>query len=451
MHFFVDNFRNHIRIIPEEEIETKKNVLDEIPLSLLSSLKFFLLSVVYKVVIQNEESYLSMMVHIDDTQDSNRKYFDWINSVLEEYNSIIDDVVSRDYLYNEFEDVYNDLLKTSKNVPSLSELLDYLSEALMYFQVHLLQSNADNDVDWDDVMTKGHILVGANMLNRGFTVEKLSTTFMPRTNSTIATADTIEHRCRFFGYKMKYIDVCRIYVSQKACDEFTDYVEHEEILRNALKHSKNLKEYKEQIGTLIISQALKPTRKNILSSDKYVRDNLFGWKQFRTTDFLDENLNVLEDFVNQYKNDFILDRHFNSPARNHRYIDLPVDKAIFWLSKFSYYDIFLRDRRSSTIQYLRYIEENQKDYKVRFYHMAYEMIRDRKLEDDSKPINLQMGHSRDGIYPGDAYFKSDDILTVQLYHIRLEDTQLRMRYNGKQTCAMAIHYPEGVSFSYIQY
>ena len=77
----------------------------------------------------------------------------------------------------------------------------------LYFQVHLLQSNADNDVDWDDVTTKGHILVGANMLNRGFTVEKLSTTFMPRTNLATATADTIEQRCRFFGYKMKYIDV----------------------------------------------------------------------------------------------------------------------------------------------------------------------------------------------------------------------------------------------------
>ena len=210
-----------------------------------------------------------MMVHIDGTQDSNRKYFDWINSVLEEYNLIVDDAISQDDLRNEFTYAYDDLSKTVENIPSLDGLLEYLSEALVYFQVHLLQSNADNDVDWDDVTTKGHILVGANMLNRGFTVEKLSTTFMPRTNLTTATADTIEQRCRFFGYKMKYIDVCRIYVSQKACEEFTDYVEHEEILRTALKHSKNLKEYKKQIGTLIISQQLKPTRKNILSSDKY--------------------------------------------------------------------------------------------------------------------------------------------------------------------------------------
>jgi hypothetical protein len=135
-------------------------------------------------------------------------------------------------------------------------------------------------------------------------------------------------------------------------------------------------------------------------------------------------------------------------------VDLDIETAIYWLSRFQFYDLELRVRRTSTIQYLRYLLENGINSQVRFYQMSFSSLRKRKLEergDIIRPINLQMGHSRDGVYPGDTYFKSDNMITVQLHNIKLEDDQLRAEYNNVETCNLAIYYPEGLHFSYLEF
>ena len=437
-----------MRLIPEDEVDTRTNRLTECPESLIEALQFFVLSLIYKVIIKNDEPYLSMMVHIDGQQETNEKYHNWINEYLSDWFDIYDDPVGRRQLITEFNTAYVDLSKTVCELPSLTDLFDHFEKALLFTQTHLLQSGAENNVNWHEC--KGHILVGANMLNRGFTIERLSTTFMPRTNKSTANADTIEQRCRFFGYKKNYIEVCRIYLSDKALEEFTQYVEHEEILRNTLKSCNTLSEYKSIAETLILSKLLKPTRQNVLSK-KYVRENLAGWKQFRTADFTTSNLQLLKDFSTQYADEFQLSKIYDSEARNHRYVDLSIEEAINWLSRFASYDAILRDRKSSTIQYLKYIQGINPDYKVRFYQMSYQQVRERKLDHEDKPINMQIGHSPNWSYPGDANFKLDDVITIQLYHVKIKDPQLRIKYNNKETCNLAIHYPEGVSFSYVEF
>lgn len=65
---------------------------------------------------------------------------------------------------------------------------------------------------------------------------------MPRHTVGVATADTIEQRCRFFGYKMKYIKSCRVYLPEQSITNYVDYVDNEEELRTILKNSDTLKE-----------------------------------------------------------------------------------------------------------------------------------------------------------------------------------------------------------------
>lgn len=452
-YFFQENEKKYIRIIPEEEVETKRNPITKCPNSLDKALRQFILSIAYKVYIQQKEQYLSMMIHIDGLKDTNKKYKRWIDKKLETWYYLALDSISSDKLKSEFKDAYSDLANTIIDCPCIDDLFAHIADAILMTQTHLVQSGAESDINWEGA--KGHILVGANMLNRGFTIEKLSMTFMPRTTAGVATADTIEQRCRFFGYKEKYVDVCRIYVSEKARNEFAEYVEHEEILRKALKDCPNheLAEYKAITKQLILSDKLKATRSNILS-DEYIRYQMSEWKQYRTVDFAQENLNVFKQFVAQYENDFIRSEIYPQEARNHRYVDLDIEAAIYWLSRFQFYDLELRVRRTSTIQYLRYLLDNGNNSKVRFFQMSFFSLRKRKLEergDIVRPINLQMGHSRDGVYPGDQYFKSDNMITVQLHNIKLEDDQLRGEYNNVETCNLAIYYPEGLHFSYLEF
>ena len=77
-------------------------------------------------------------------------------------------------------------------------------------------------------------------------------------------------------------------------------------MRDALKRCPNhtIAEYKEQAKALIISHVLKPTRKNVLSKN-YVKHQMSSWKQYNTSDFLRENLDVMNVFVQNHIDDFI--------------------------------------------------------------------------------------------------------------------------------------------------
>ena len=71
-------------------------------------------------------------------------------------------------------------------------------------------------------------------MDRGFTVEGLTVTYMPR-GLGIGNADTVQQRGRFFGYKQSYMGLCRVFVGPDVRRAFRDYVEHEEDVRGELE------------------------------------------------------------------------------------------------------------------------------------------------------------------------------------------------------------------------
>ena len=76
----------------------------------------------------------------------------------------------------------------------------------------------------------GWILVGGQAMDRGFTVEGLTITYMPRGLGG-GQADTMQQRARFFGYKSGYLGFCRVFLERDTRQGFEDYVEHEEFMR----------------------------------------------------------------------------------------------------------------------------------------------------------------------------------------------------------------------------
>jgi hypothetical protein len=81
----------------------------------------------------------------------------------------------------------------------------------------------NNEINWANYSS--HILVGAEMLNRGYTVEGLAVSYMPRYSIGKSNADTIQQRCRFFGYKRNYLDSCRVFIPLDSTIEYREYVE----------------------------------------------------------------------------------------------------------------------------------------------------------------------------------------------------------------------------------
>lgn len=73
--------------------------------------------------------------------------------------------------------------------------------------------------DYDDKKDEGArvIAIGGIVLSRGLTLEGLMTSYYSR---NAGAYDTLLQMCRWFGYRPKYMDLCRIYLSQASIDQF---------------------------------------------------------------------------------------------------------------------------------------------------------------------------------------------------------------------------------------
>lgn len=68
--------------------------------------------------------------------------------------------------------------------------------------------------DYADVGARA-IAIGSMVLSRGLTLEGLMTSYYSR---NAGTYDTLLQMCRWFGYRPRYEDLCRVYLTQENID-----------------------------------------------------------------------------------------------------------------------------------------------------------------------------------------------------------------------------------------
>lgn len=451
--FFKNKDLQLISIIPDEEIYNHKdNPLKSIPNTLTHALREYLLSVAIVVLIQKRETFLSMMIHVDGRCDTNELFSNWAESTKQKWIDALRgpaDDFGTQMVRNSFRPAYESITRYMKDAPSFDETMNELVRAMIRTKVHLVQSGttAGQGISWKS--EKGHILVGADMLNRGFTIEHLSMSYMPRTSKGKSNADTIEQRCRFFGYKMNYIDVCRVYLSTKSLVEYNDYVDHEETLRAGLNQCESLAEFSKHSNAMLLADTLNPTRTNILSS-KLVRNKMSGWRQMISLECREQNNLYIRSFLEELPYDFeYCPDYEGNIVRNHRFVKIPITEFIEFFKRVSYGDVPNITRRNVTIQYLIYLRDIVGIDYVRLYELAYKA---KKLDDlrshKAKGLtNIQMGYAKNGSYPGDREFKADDTVCFQLHHYRVNEPMHEL--NGKDIYNFCIYYPENLATTFV--
>lgn len=455
-YFFKDRGMDLLSIIPDYEVyHHRNNPLKEMPDTLVRALQEFFLSVVIVALIQKREPFLSMMIHVDGRRDTNSRFCKWVSNIKQNW---IDALVKADndpgtqIIRNSFKPAYNSITKYMKSVPSFDKVIEELHIAMIKTKLHLVQSGggttADHRISWKSA--PGHILVGADMLNRGFTIERLSMSYMPRTTSGKSNADTIEQRCRFFGYKMNYIDVCRVFLSQKSLYEYQAYVDHEEALRTSLRECESQSKLSADSRTklLLLTEKLNPTRTNILSS-RLIRNKLSGWKQMISMDYIEENKQQILGFCEVYAGQFMNEIDYGGNImRNHRSVLIPIDEFVRFFRDIAYADVPNIVRRNVTIQYLLYLRDNQKISHVRLYEMAYSATSIKDLRSHKvDAINIQSGYASDDSYPGDKFFKVEETICFQLHHFRIK--QPLDPLDGKDVYNFCVYYPESLTASFV--
>lgn len=454
---------NLIKNIPDQEVFHKKyNPLKRMPKSLKDALMLHILAVaiVVKYLKVDGVNYLSMMVHPDNTKNWNKKFKSWIDAQLRSWKTSSrkpDGNDDKEEMFEEFEHLYPMAVEDYEpdDRPDFEDIRPLISDVLNDYKTYLVNTDKDaqTEIEWDNYSM--HILVGAEMLNRGFTIENLATTYMPRYTKGPSNADTIQQRCRFFGYKMDYIRSCRVFLPSWSVKDYIDYVNHEEELRSVLAATDNLATAERKI---LLSPRLKPTRQNVLPIS-VVNERLkgmHGLEAFESKSTIESNIALVKDFLVKHEADFDTIYKYNTKDRTHRGFKLSIDEAISFLSDFRFGNLNDATRKAATIRYLRYMagqEVNPIKY-VYFIQMAYDAdIRHREFVNETKRLKVGSNYfagpsskTDSTNYPGDMKIVGgEDAISIQLHRFYLDNATIDFPH---EAYTLAIYYPDALAINY---
>lgn len=260
--FFQKRVRELVKIVPDSEIYNPRNPLTEPPEGLQEALRVFLLGIA-DANIKGVDENRSMMVQAHQNTAPHQVYRSWIRALLDDWQAGIEAGGSyAEEVLAGFRDAYTELSVTVADLSPFESLIQNIPERAEELRVVEVNSTAqaEKNIKWKSAYY--WLLIGGMKLDRGFTVEGLTVTYMPRPISD--NADVLQQRARFFGYRGEYIDYCRVYILESARDAFEDYVDDEEFLRTSLKkhEGRPLADWKRDFT--LHGQFSRPTRASIV-------------------------------------------------------------------------------------------------------------------------------------------------------------------------------------------
>ncbi len=266
---FFQRSQGLVRCILDDEIPSAQNQLHGAPESLREALRLFFLGVAAGRLLRGSERNRSMLVHPSRLQDKHADYFNWVSAVRTEWLRLLgaDGDPDQASLLAEFQTAYANLAATYPQLPPFSDIEPVLWQEINRTQVWEVNARLGKtpDIVWQSGYA--HLLVGGQAMDRGFTVEGLTVTYMPR-GKGVGNADTIQQRARFLGYKRGYLGLCRVFLESDVQRAFSVYVSHEENVRAQLREqSASGRSLSEWRRAFFLDRSLKPTRRNVLDLD----------------------------------------------------------------------------------------------------------------------------------------------------------------------------------------
>jgi hypothetical protein len=261
------------------------------PDSLIESLRMFFVGCAVARV-RGEPRLRSMLVHPSQRTADHGVFLRWINAIIERWNAALLAPNEPDYrdTLEEFNAAYSSLQVTDAHLPPFEALVVPLRLSLSRVVRKEINSQDGSEVDWEN--GDDHILVGGEKLNRGYTVEGLTVTYMPR-DAGGWNADTLQQRARFFGYKESYLSLCRLFLHPQVIEAYRGYVRHEEDMRRQLKlhRGRPLREWRR---AFFLDASLRPTRRNVLADPFYrvLAQDVWFVQRWPHVDFAAEGRNL---------------------------------------------------------------------------------------------------------------------------------------------------------------
>lgn len=425
-------------VIPASEVPSAQNQFSSAPKSLQHALRLFLVGVSAGFALgEGNRSNRSMLIHPSTRTADHQTYWTWVTDMLGEWRSVFKaGGIDADELADCFREAYDELASTAgSSIPTFDVVKNGLKRALNTTEAIEVNRRQGGPVIIEWSQRYSWILVGGLAMDRGFTVEGLTVTYMPRGLGT-GNADSMQQRARFFGYKKGYLGYCRVFLSRDTKMGFENYVAHEEFMRSDLISVRDSTDgLKDWPRRFVLDPSLKPCRDMVLS-DAYSRISatLDAWvvpQAFMGAEQPDPNNSlVVSRFLERHANAFRDDTGHADRRGFHRHsVSHPIplrDVVDELLMSYRVRDPVEAEAWTTLGALLGRMLDQDADAEAVIYRMSTSEKRTRGITPSGRVKQLFQGAfpvnpeaARGSIYPGDRAIAASDKVTVQIHMLDL--------------------------------
>ncbi len=303
--FFGERIEEFVRQVPVDDANKGS---ETITASLSNSIAVFIVGATIRHM-RGDRDWHSMLIHNSSLRVEHSRAFESVKQLILSWKTKLgyqETDPERQALLRIFESAYDDLVRSVQDIPSWESLKNNLSDEIWQVEVWMVNSlQTGRDPMSTPIRLLNNIFVGGNMLGRGLTIKGLAVTYITRRAMKETNADTLEQRARWFGYKMRYLDTCRIFLTEELKSNYRELLRHEDDFWEALSRNMSqgipVREWP-RMFRLDPGMYINPTRQNIAN---YKRFRGSGWEAQRKLvedpAIAEKNVKYVKDFFSRYQ------------------------------------------------------------------------------------------------------------------------------------------------------
>lgn len=320
--FFVERADTVIRAIPTLDEQPPRGSITRLPNSLVSAFANFVAGTALLLGQDPSAAPVSMLVHSTQRNTIQERYHFLLERLVKKWKEEAEKAAGVAELPEEIREERGRLVQAGAADLPDGQFLERIGYTLREATLWLVNSVSDvQKIDWH--VAPVHVLVGGNKLDRGFTVEGLTVTYMNRPPST--QIDTLEQRARAYGYRGDLLPYCQFFATPRTLRVLREIVDTEYDLRARLEDwidsGHDVGDWAREVG-LLLPAGTAPSRQAVLGT--LARFNTRPtWHQLRRPSLDPLDIEANADLVGDIG---LLDAPYADYGRlSHRSLQLPLD------------------------------------------------------------------------------------------------------------------------------
>ncbi|PAF55082.1 Z1 domain-containing protein [Mycoplasmopsis agassizii] len=291
----------YVKVIDEDGEYWNSNTVPEAVIRAISA--FFVSNAIRKHRGDNGEH--ALLFHTSEKKQEHEITKNILEKFIDSWKQFADLKNQGDYSYGMYLkphliNAYDSYKSDGVIVPEFHDLEEKIIDSIKECSPVLL-SNSDNDDSSQAKFYNTSIFIGGNMIERGVTISGLAITYITRRARTSkSNIDNTEQRARWFGYKSKYFDICRVFTTERIKEDFRNINEHEDSLWNTIERAEKDGVRFSEIKRVFVNNSLflQMTRPNVART-KRLFSNFDG---FKTLEKSTSNINEIEENLKLFRN-----------------------------------------------------------------------------------------------------------------------------------------------------